>query len=133
MVFVSPFFGAVLAAAVASATHIRLGRRGAEFIAALSMAIGNLLLVLHPPWPAFLVVLGFAGYGIAGLDPVCSSWVGSLHHSAGLLGMLQGFFGIGSTITPLIVDRMIEAGIPWYKYYYVPVGTSHFKSDPGRN
>lgn len=47
--------------------------------------------------------------------------MGGLRHSAGLLGMLQGFYGVGSSVAPVIANGMIRAGIPWYQFYYVPV------------
>jgi len=102
-------------------THSVLGRRGAGTISFLCMGLGNLFLALHPPWPAVPVVMGLISYGIAGLDPGASSWVGSLRHASGFLGMLQGCFGIGSTIAPSIAHAIVQRGIPYYQYYYVPV------------
>ncbi|KAG0126556.1 hypothetical protein HOY82DRAFT_491584 [Tuber indicum] len=63
-------------------------------------------------------------YGIAGLDPVASAWVGSLHHARGFLGMLQGCFSIGSAVSPLIVNAMVQRGIPYYQFYHVPFALS---------
>ncbi|PWW72836.1 hypothetical protein C7212DRAFT_285692 [Tuber magnatum] len=63
-------------------------------------------------------------YGIATLDSAASAWMGSLHHASGFLGLLQGCFGIGSTIAPSIADAMIQRGIPYYRFYYLPFALS---------
>ena len=81
-----------------------------------------MFLALHPPWPVVPVAICLVSYGIAGLDPAASAWVGGLHHAGGFLGMLQGCFGIGATIAPLIANEVAQRGIPYYHYYYIPVG-----------
>ncbi|RPA90455.1 MFS general substrate transporter [Choiromyces venosus 120613-1] len=128
LITVGLFVGAVLTAATTNKTHLSLGRCGTGVIAGLCMGLGSLLVAIHPPWPAIPVMVFLAGYGIAALDPVASAWVGSLHHATGFLGMLQGFFGIGSTIAPLIANGMIEHEIPYYKFFYVPFALSMFGS-----
>jgi len=122
LLFVGNVIGAVVAAAVADKTHSSLGRRGAGAIASLCMALGSIFLALRPPWPVVPVAICLVSYGVAGLDPAASAWVGSLHHASGFLGMLQGCFGIGSTIAPLIAHAVAQRGIPYYQYYYIPVG-----------
>ncbi|KAG0635815.1 major facilitator superfamily domain-containing protein [Tuber brumale] len=124
LVFVGVLVGAVLAASAANITHMSLGRRGAGIIGSLCMGLGNLILALHPPWPAVPVTMCLITYGIAGLDPVASAWVGGLHHASGFLGMLQGCFSIGSAISPLIANAMIQRGIPYYRFYHVPFALS---------
>ena len=61
-----------MAAAAANISHEKLGRRGAGLMVATSMGISNLFLALNPPWPAVPVIMGLGGYGMTGLDPVCS-------------------------------------------------------------
>jgi len=121
LIFVGTVVGAVMVTAAINKTHSLLGRRGAGSISFLCMGLGNIFLALHPPWHFVPVVAGLVSYGVAGLDPAASAWVGSLHHAGGFLGLLQGCFGIGSTIAPLIANAVVRRGIPYYQFYYIPV------------
>ena len=113
--------GAIVAAATTNKTHSSFGRGGAGAIASVCMGLGNLFLALHPPWPVVPVVISLVSYGASGLDPAACAWVGSLRYASGFLGMLQGCFGIGGTIAPLIANAMVQREIPYYQYYYIPV------------
>lgn len=38
------------------------------------------------------------------------------------LGFLQGFYGVGATIAPLVATAMItRSGLGWYTFYYLMV------------
>ncbi|PWW79670.1 MFS general substrate transporter [Tuber magnatum] len=123
-VYIGVLGGATIAAVTTYKTHMSLGRVGAGFLGSLAMGLGTIIVALHPPWPAVPVAMCLVIYGLAGLDPVAVAWVGSLHHASGLLGMLQGCFGIGSTIAPLIANAIIQRGIPYHKLYFVPFALS---------
>ena len=66
------------------------------------MGLGNIFLALHPLWYFVPVVIGLASYGVAGLDPAASAWVGSLRHAGGLSGG-------------------VVTGLPWYPGYNCPI------------
>jgi fucose permease len=75
-----------------------------------------------PFWPAMLglgLVAGLAGGAIdAGLNAY-----GAAHFSARTLNWLHAFFGLGTTIGPLVVTAVLGAGHVW-RWAYVAVGSA---------
>jgi len=59
------------------------------------MGLGNIFLALHPPWHFVPVVTGLVSYGVAGLDPAASAWVGSRRHAGGFLGCYRAALVLG--------------------------------------
>ncbi|CUS15507.1 unnamed protein product [Tuber aestivum] len=124
LVFAGLFGGAIVAAITTYKSHMLLGRVGAGFLGCLGIGLGSTIVALHPPWPAVPAAMCLVTYGMTALDPTAVAWIGGLHHSRELMGVLQGCFGIGSTIAPLIANAIVQHGIPYYKYYYIPLGLS---------
>lgn len=57
------------------------------------------------------------------VDAGWNAYVGSLANTNELLGILHGFFGIGATISPLIVAAMVNTyHLQWYEFFYVQIG-----------
>jgi fucose permease len=75
-----------------------------------------------PFWPAMLglgLVAGLAGGAVdAGLNAY-----GAAHFSARTLNWLHAFFGLGTTVGPLVVTAVLGAGHVW-RWAYVIVGTA---------
>lgn len=77
---------------------------------------------LTPFWPV-MVALGFlAGLGGGAVDAGLNAY-GATHFSARVLNWLHAFFGLGTTVGPLIVTAVLGAGLLW-RWSYVVVGSA---------
>ncbi len=77
---------------------------------------------LTPFWP-LMVMLGFlAGLGGGAVDAGLNAY-GATHFSARVLNWLHAFFGLGTTLGPLIVTAVLGAGLVW-RWSYVVVGSA---------
>ena len=94
-------------------------------VLALSTAAAATALVgfaLSPAWPV-MVALGFvAGLGGGAVDAGLNAY-GARHFSARTLNWLHAFFGLGTTLGPLIVTTVLDAGLVW-RWSYVIVGAA---------
>jgi fucose permease len=94
--------GAVLALSTAAAATALLG------------------FAVSPYWP-IVIVLGFvAGLGGGAIDASLNAY-GARHFSARTLNWLHAFFGVGTTIGPLVVTAVLSAGLVW-RWSYAIVG-----------
>ncbi len=77
---------------------------------------------LTPVWPV-MVALGYlAGLGGGAVDAGLNAY-GATHFSARVLNWLHAFFGLGTTLGPLIVTAVLGAGLVW-RWSYVVVGSA---------
>jgi fucose permease len=75
------------------------------------------------PWWPVIVALGFvAGLGGGAIDAGLNAY-GARHFSARTLNWLHAFFGVGTTIGPLIVTAVLGAGLVW-RWSYAVVGAA---------
>ena len=85
--------------------------------------IAYIVIAVHPPYPAVVVILAFAGMGNGLLDAAWNAWIGTLDHTNQLLGLLHGCYGLGATISPLIATTMVtKAHLDWWNFYYIMIG-----------
>jgi fucose permease len=83
-------------------------------------AVALLGFSVSPYWPV-MVALGFvAGLGGGAVDAGLNAY-GARHFSARTLNWLHAFFGLGTTIGPLIVTSVLTAGLSW-RWSYAIVG-----------
>ena len=125
LVFLPPFAGYVLAAAVCDLIHIRLGRRGIAIIGPSAHLICYIIAACHPPYP--LLVIGFviSGFGNGLVDGSWNAFVGNMQNPNQVLGVLHGSYGVGATLAPLIATSMVtKGGLEWYYFYYMMVSFS---------
>ena len=85
--------------------------------------IAYIVIAVHPPYPAVVIILALAGMGNGLLDAAWNAWIGTLDHTNQLLGLLHGCYGLGATISPLIATTMVtKAHLDWWNYYYIMIG-----------
>jgi fucose permease len=94
-------------------------------VLALSTAAAATALLGFAASPAFpvMVALGFlAGLGGGAVDAGLNAY-GARHFSARTLNWLHAFFGLGTTIGPLLVTAVLDAGLVW-RWSYAIVGSA---------
>lgn len=132
LVFLSPFVGYIIAALINNAIHNKFGQRGVAIIGGLSKILAYTVLCVHPPYPALVVIYGFAGFGIGIEDAAWNAWIGDMQNANEILGLLHACYGLGATLAPLIATSMItKAHLPWWTYYYIlvrPLESSRYHS-----
>lgn len=92
---------------------------------ALSTASAALALLgfsLAPEWPSILPLGFLAGLGGGAVDAGLNAY-GAAHFSARILNWLHAFFGLGTTIGPLVVTAVLGAGLSW-RWSYALVGSA---------
>ncbi len=77
---------------------------------------------LTPVWPVMLALGFLAGLGGGAIDAGLNAY-GAAHFSARTLNWLHAFFGLGTTLGPLIVTAVLGAGLVW-RWSYVVVGSA---------
>lgn len=122
LVFLAPFAGYTAAAFCLNPLHERFGRRGIAIFGPLFRLISYVVLAIHPPYPAVVAILVMTGFG-NGLVEGWNAWVGNLAKANELLGFMHGFYGLGATISPLIISAMVNTyHLPWYSFFYIMIG-----------
>lgn len=94
-------------------------------VLALSTAAAAASLVmfaLAPVWPVVVAFAFVAGLGGGAVDAGLNAY-GAAHFSARTLNWLHAFFGLGTTLGPLIVTTVLGAGLEW-RWSYALVGAA---------
>ena len=102
-----------------------LRRLSIGVVLALSTAAAAAALLgfaVSPRWPVMLVLGFVAGLGGGAIDASLNAY-GARHFSARTLNWLHAFFGVGTTIGPLVVTTVLSAGLVW-RWSYAIVGTA---------
>lgn len=87
-------------------------------LSTLAAAIGLLGFALTPAWP-LMIALGFiAGLGGGAVDAGLNAY-GARHFSPQVLNWLHAFFGLGTTIGPLLVSGVLGSGLVWQVSYAI--------------
>jgi fucose permease len=69
----------------------------------------------------FAAMLGLSGIAIGVFKTGALALIGDLSSSTtehtSIMNMLEGFFGIGAMVGPLVLARLLGAGLPWTRLY----------------
>ncbi|MGD9617465.1 MAG: sugar MFS transporter [Alphaproteobacteria bacterium] len=108
-----------LAASFSSGMVLRLLPIGTVLtLSTLAAAVALLGFAVTPYW-WLMVLLGFvAGVGGGAIDAGLNAY-GARHFSPGTLNWLHAFFGLGTTLGPLIVTAVLGAGQTWRLSYLI--------------
>ncbi|GLA69376.1 hypothetical protein AtubIFM55763_009328 [Aspergillus tubingensis] len=124
LIFVTPFAGYTIATLIVNKIHMTLGQRGIAIIGPLCHIIPYVIMAIHPPWPAMLAVYVIVGLGNGLIDAAWNSWIADMANANAMMGVLQAFYGLGATISPLVGTQMIKSGLRWNYFYYTLLGAS---------
>ncbi|KAL7652514.1 hypothetical protein ACMYSQ_009791 [Aspergillus niger] len=124
LIFVTPFAGYTIATLIVNKIHMTLGQRGIAIIGPLCHIIPYVIMAIHPPWPAMLAVYVIVGLGNGLIDAAWNSWIADMANANAMMGVLQAFYGLGATISPLVGTQMIKSGLRWNYFYYTLLGGS---------
>ncbi|GAM88597.1 hypothetical protein ANO11243_066310 [Dothideomycetidae sp. 11243] len=123
LVFLSPAAGYVVSALLNGVIHERFGQRGIAFLAPACHTIAYIIIALHPPFPALVVLYLLVGLGNGLSDAAWNAWIGAMHDPNQVLGFLHACYGAGATIAPLCATAMVvKAHKQWYEWYFVLLG-----------
>jgi fucose permease len=104
----------------------RLGRRSAILLGLLLFAGTAFLFPLSRSFLAVLALTTLAGMAIGIFKTGAVALVGDLSATAqeltATMNLVEGFFGVGAIIGPLIVTALIQQGTSW-RFLYVIAGT----------
>ncbi|CAI5755808.1 unnamed protein product [Candida verbasci] len=120
-VFLVSTSGYLTLAAINNITHDALGIRGVAILGSVAMTICYLVVSTKPPFISLLLVYFLNGIGFGSLDASLNTWMGNLHDSNQLLGILHGCYGIGSLVSPSLITYLLERKKnPWHwNDYYI--------------
>jgi fucose permease len=89
-------------------------------LSTLAAALALLGFALAAHWPLLLACGFVAGLAGGAVDAGLNAY-GARHFSARILNWLHAFFGVGTTLGPLIVTAVLTSGAAW-RWSYVIVG-----------
>lgn len=131
LIFLSPFVGFIVSAAINNYLHMRIGQRWIAFMCGGCHALTYLILSQHPPYPVLVLAYVLAGLGNGIGLAAWNSYIGNLARSNELLGFMHASYGLGGTVSPLIATSMItQANLGWYEFYYVLVSFPNLLKSP---
>lgn len=87
-------------------------------VSVLLTAIGSLGYALSPNWLSFLLFVIPTGLGAGSVDSSLNNYV-ALNYSSRHMSWLHGFWGIGSTIGPLIMTFAFVKNLTWRGGYAI--------------
>jgi MFS transporter, FHS family, glucose/mannose:H+ symporter len=98
--------------------HLLLSRRGDRQLLGCSyalVAVGTIGFALAPSWPLSLAAALVTGFGSGGIDYGLNHLftTGYGHRSAGMLNLLNAYFGVGAVIGPALIGWAGAARYPW--------------------
>jgi fucose permease len=89
--------------------------------AAFASALGMFAFSINHTWALFIVIMLIAGFGFGLLDAGTNAYVAQ-HHGTRAMNWLHGSFGIGATVGPLIMGKVLHDGLSWREGYTIVGG-----------
>ncbi|MDP9082585.1 MAG: MFS transporter [Pseudomonadota bacterium] len=104
----------------------RIGRKRSIVIGLMMFAVSSYLFVFGKSFPFFLVLLTISGSAIGIFKTGALALVGDISSSTtehtSTMNLIEGFFGVGAIVGPLIVTGLIARGVSW-KWLYAIAGS----------
>ncbi|HEY9814319.1 MAG TPA: MFS transporter [Candidatus Obscuribacterales bacterium] len=122
LLFVSQISGYIMAALTSSWVSSRLGLGRMLLLAASLLVLALLTYALSPAWWLMVATGTLLGLGIGLIDAGVNTVIVQDSHTAHLIGMLHGFYGIGALSGPAIATTLLALGMSWRQVYGVLAG-----------
>jgi fucose permease len=104
----------------------RFGRKWTIILGLVLFSLNSYLFAVTNSFAVFVALLAVSGAAIGIFKTGALALIGDISHSTqehtSTMNMVEGFFGVGSIIGPLIVARLLITGISW-KWLYVIAGS----------
>jgi fucose permease len=126
LVFVAQAAGFILSAFFNDTILNRLGRAKTLMLAELLMIVGYVMVVCTPPFPVVVTAYLFVGFGYSIGLALINVFCANLADSTVVLGVSNGFYGIGGIVGPIIATAMVSHGLNWSRYYLITLGLRVF-------
>jgi fucose permease len=122
LVFVAQAAGFIISAFFNDAILSRLGRAKSLMLAELLMIVGYVAVVCTPPFPVVVTAYMFVGFGYSIGLALINVFCANLADSTVVLGVANGFYGLGGVVGPIIATAMVSHGLSWSRYYLITLG-----------
>jgi fucose permease len=113
--------GIAIAAMLLGQLADRIGRRRTIITGLTLFAAACFLITIGNSFVFFAVLLGLSGIAIGvfktGALALIGDLVSSTSEHTSIMNMLEGFFGVGAIVGPLVLARLLGAGLPWTRLY----------------
>ncbi|ODV74146.1 MFS transporter [Cyberlindnera jadinii NRRL Y-1542] len=124
IVFMLQFLGYSSSALSNEKLHWHCGRFGVMTIATLLLAMSFLIISITEYLPLYIGLHLFYGMGMGLLDSCVNVFLSDLVDHNELMGLLHGFYGVGSVISPPLVSWILKH---WgYRLHYALLATLSF-------
>jgi MFS transporter, FHS family, L-fucose permease len=104
----------------------KFGRKATIVIGLVIFAADSYLFVVGRSFAFFLVLLAISGLAIGVFKTGALALIGDISRSTkehtAIMNTVEGFFGVGSIVGPLLLAYLITAGVPW-QWLYAIAGT----------
>ena len=104
----------------------RFGRKWTIILGLLLFAINSYLFAVTNSFAVFVILLAVSGAAIGIFKTGALALIGDISDSTqqhtSTMNTVEGFFGVGSIVGPLIVARLLLEGVSW-KWLYVIAGS----------
>ncbi|CAG8124442.1 unnamed protein product [Penicillium salamii] len=126
LIFVTNALGFILAAPLTHSIERKLGRARSYALALSVQAIGYVVIICQPPFPAVVASFFLLGFGMALALALSNVYCANLANYTTALGCSHGFYGIGGIIAPLFATAMVSDGIRWSFFYIITLAVAIF-------
>jgi len=118
--------GIAVAALLLGQLADRFGRRRTIVAGLTLFAAACFFITTGHAFPFFAAMLGLSGIAIGVFKTGALALIGDLSSSTtehtSIMNMLEGFFGIGAIVGPIVLAWLLGAGLPWTRLYLLAGG-----------
>ncbi|CAG7918989.1 unnamed protein product [Penicillium olsonii] len=126
LIFVTNALAFILAAPLTHSIEHMLGRSRSYALALSVQAVGYVVIICQPPFPAVVASFFLLGFGLALSLALSNVYCANLANYTTALGCSHGFYGIGGIIAPLFATAMVSDGIRWSFFYIITLAVAIF-------
>lgn len=126
LIFVTNAVGFILAAFFTTPALHRLGRAKSCMAAEALIITGYIIIVCTPPFPAVVFAFFLLGLGMAFTLALNNVFCANLANATVIVGAVQGVYGIGGIVGPIIATSVVSEGLIWSRFYLIGIAVRVF-------